>query len=281
MDLAPLEAIVKIANILRKMKFQGVVRKVRTRAALNLFKQLHENVIHDSRALGECMTEWDIYQTETTALAQNVCTSSRQLMSDLLELNPDFLHCCFKVIVQPSNATKSFENSEVVTWIRSKPLDDRPLEPNPHPVVKNTVWSALLGCYDGVYNWGGSKGERTYNCFSCNNLSTHDDFQNSRGNWRESYNAALVFPINFLTYSDKGRPFKNVIGFLAFDSPKTDAFFNVPDIFDYRDHSEKRSEYTNLLGKSTAFQIGAVIADTLGVFLKGPYSKNAEASNSK
>jgi len=133
-----------------------------------------------------------------------------------------------------------------------------------------------LGCYDGCYNWSYSKGDYSYNCFACNDLSKHDDFRSSRVNWRNHYCSALVFPIQYLTYNEQGEPEKNVIGFLAFDSPQKGAFYNVPDIFDYKDNSEKRAEYRNLLDKSTAFQIGAVIADTLGVFLQGPYSQNAE-----
>lgn len=277
MDLTALSFGVRlaasVANILRRAKMQGLVRNVRARSALHLFKKLHEQVIHSSRELGDGMKKWDICEKETTRLARDVCNASAELMSSLLELKPEFLHSCFKVLQQPAT-NGAICKAEVVTWIRSVPSDARPIEPNPYIVEENSVWSALLGCNDGNYNW-----ERQYKCFACNDLLRYDGFRNSRKNWSEYYRSVLVFPVQYLSYSDSGRPKKNLIGFLAFDSPQKNAFYNVPDIFDYKDNSEKRAKYNNLLSESTAFQVGAVISDTLGVFLRGAYEQNAESNN--
>jgi hypothetical protein len=263
------------AKVLRKIKLQAFVRNIRARASLELFRILHENVIHTSRLLGESMKDWNIREKETTRLAQDVCTSSRKLMANLLELKPEFLHCCIKVL-QASEANNIPSKNEVITWIRSEPSDARPLDPKPHIVEQNTVWSALLGCYDGAYNW-----KLSFKCFSSNNLSGHDEFNNSRDNWKQFYHSVLVFPIHYLTYNESGQPIKNVMGFLAFDSPLKNAFGNAPDIFYYKDSPSKRAEYDTLLSNSTAFQIGAVIADTLGVFLSSAYSQNADSKDIK
>jgi len=66
-----------------------------------------------------------------------------------------------------------------------------------------------------------------------------------------------------------------VMGFLAFDSPNKKAFDNVPDIYDYKDDLGKRAEYFSLLSNTTVFQVGAVIADTLSMFLRPAYSNHS------
>jgi len=54
----------------------------------------------------------------------------------------------------------------------------------------------------------------------------------------------------------------DVSGFLAFDSPKVNAFPGLPDIFNFR---EDLHHYHTPLRKSAIFQMGAALADTLGI----------------
>jgi len=262
--------IVTLAKLLRWAHLNGVVRSVRTRASLELFRQLHEQVIHNSRELGVRMEDWNLTQVETTNLAKNVCTASTHLLSNLLELKSGHLHCCIKVLLPPTEKDSTPNNAQVATWIRSEPYDARPNDKTLYHVSDNSVWSSLLGCNDGKFDW-----EIPYSCFACNDLYAHESFRNSRANWRNYYRSALVFPIRYMTH-EEGQAVFNVMGFLAFDAPNKRAFDNVPDIYDYKDDLGKRAEYFSLLSNTTVFQVGAVIADTLSMFLRPAYANHSK-----
>jgi hypothetical protein len=214
------------------------------------------------------MEDWDHHQSETTRLAGDVCTECNSLSADLLELDGNHLHCSLKVLLRGETS----EDDVVATWMRSEPYDGRSGFPSPdtHRVSENSVWCALLGRYDGNFNW-----KNPFCCFACNDLIEHgSEFRCSRDRWQDYYRSTLVFPLRYLSQANGERKY-NVIGFLAFDSPNKNAFARVPDIFDYRDRPDKIADYNTKLSAAAVFQIGAVMADTLSMFLRPAYDKHA------
>jgi len=256
------------ARALRAIHMKSFVREVRSRAALGLFIRLHNNVVHRMRALAVRMDEWEHQQIETSTLARDFCTECNILLADLLELDTNHLHCCIKVLSRGQEP-----NDDIVkTWIRSEPYDAREEDglTNGYHVCDNSVWAALLGRFDGRINW-----EQPFACFACNDLFEHgEDYRNSRVNWRAYYRSTLVYPLRYLTYENGERRF-NAIGFLAFDSPVKNAFPRAPDIYKYRSELDKRADYISRLSAIAAFQVGAVIADTLSMFLRSAYERHA------
>lgn len=214
------------------------------------------------------MEHWDENLTDTTLQASRVASGCADLMRDYLELEKDHFHCCLKVL-------RPGENTMLVsTWARSENALGREDIDDVHPVNENSVWSALLGCNDGAYNWA-----NPHLCFSCGNLQEEgDNFRNSRSNWREFYNATLVFPLRYVQYTGEGKKFVN-IGFLAFDTTRTDGFGKMPNIFEFRGKSGSLAEYYNLLSKQTVFQLGAILADCMSMFLRPAYEKLKNNNN--
>lgn len=272
-ELGPVDLIVWGARLLRAIRLQSWVRAVRSRAAVSILLRLHTEVIHCMRDLALRMEEWDHHQIETAQLAGRVCTACNNLMSDLLELDGHHLHTCLKVML----AGGSLADDVVETWIRSEPYDARTEEQDAdrHRVCENSVWSALLGQDDGNFRW-----LIPYCSFACNDLFKHgEDYRNSRPNWRRYYRSTLVFPLRYTAFVDGKRQF-TIMGFLAFDSPRQDAFSALPDIFDYRSKSDKKADYVSLLHANAAFQLGATMADTLSMFLRSAYEQNATKGKS-
>lgn len=204
---------------------------------------------------------WADQAEVATRYATDICTEARELLGTFLELEPNDLHCCLKVMIASSGRP---EDDRVATWARSEPLDDRPLNgkgDQGHLVSRNTVWSALLGRSDGNHLW------RVFNCFCCNDLLKHGDkFRCDRENWSRYYRSTLVFPLRYRVEQTE-TPYRH-IGFLAFDSPKIGAFRRLPNIFDSWDEP---SPYRNELELRTAFHLGAICADVLGTFLRRAY----------
>lgn len=256
------------ARFLRWLRLEKVVSAVRTRATAGLFLRFHIEVLHSMRSLGIQMEEWKHNELQTTQEACRVCTSCGELMRDLLELKSNQLHCCLKVLHKSSN-----DEDIVTTWIRSEPLDgrsDKDDPEQPHFVHGNTVWSAFLGRYDGKFNW-----KQPFRCFSCNDLLEYKDLiSNTRQDWSNFYRSTLVFPLRYARLIDGQRCF-DIIGFLAFDSPRKKAFPELCDIFKYRDSAEQRAEYQDILDTTAPFHLGAVMADTLSTFLRPAYDKYA------
>jgi len=138
------------------------------------------------------MDNWDKDADAAAHIALDISTECRKLMGNLLELPAEKLHCCIKVIVPKTNDS---EEDKVATWVRSRPVDDRPVETgedNAHLVSKNSVWSALYGRSDQRTNW------RPFSCFACNDLMSHADiFVCDRENWPWYYKSTLVFPLRY------------------------------------------------------------------------------------
>ena len=233
-------------------------------------QKLHEEVIHAMRDLAVCVEEWDPAQTDNATFAAfRFCTACRHLMGDLLQLGEHDLHRCLKTFVHSNPHEPGVPASPLVaTWARSEPLDGRPSDPqfqDAHVITENTVWSSLLGEYDGTTRWPNLK-------FFCSNdlCWPGERFRCSRGKWRDFYRSTLVFPIH-VAY-DLRPEGRRTLGFLAFDSPKENAFPRMPDVFRHRDNL---TEYHNAATGTPIYQLGAVIADCLGMFFH-PAWKAAE-----
>jgi hypothetical protein len=201
-------------------------------------------------------------------LAQGVATACRDLMCDLLELKDMQLHCCIKAF------PISQENKElVITWARSEGShchdDDQSLN-GVHRVTNNSVYSALMGKFDGKTEWG-----RPFSAFCCNDLTTiGPQFICSRNDWEKFYRSTLVFPLRFLIQPST-RKFKTV-GFLAFYSKKRNVFLGMPNIFDY---SSDWDTYLSKMQEDTVFQVGACMADTISTFLRPVYETDLTTSS--
>src|SRR5206468_7133246 len=110
---------------------------------------------------------------------------------------------------------------------RSRPIGQDDL----HAVEQNTVWSSLLGRFDGHTAW------QPLRAFSCNDLVKHGAvFACTRTDWQNLYQSVLVFPLMFAA-AEAGR--FEFVGFLAFDSRRKNAFPGVPDAFEKREHIDE------------------------------------------
>jgi hypothetical protein len=219
---------------------------------------LHLQIIHAMRQLSALADTRLPDQAEpATQWAIRVCTECRMLMGHALELKPNELHCCLKAMI-PGCANGQPER--VATWGRSEPLDGRPVETgdaNSHDIGKNTVWSSLMGAFDGRRQW------RPFPCFVCNDLvAAGGNFRCDRAGWKDYYKSALVFPIRYPPRVQSPN-FIN-IGFLAFDSAKPNAFIGLPNIFD---HMDDPTGFRDILEKKMAFNLGGIMADVLSVCL--------------
>jgi len=243
------------ARLLRKIGLRAPVRAVRTRATLGILGPLHVGVIHRMRNLALSIQDWNDVPPDLGFRAVDVCTSCANVMSDLLEIPEQEFHCCLKVFGP--------EMGTVATLARSVPFDERPSDE--HGVQENTVWSALLGHDDGSNHW------RPMNCFCCNDLWAHKPyFHCSRTNWEHFYRSVLVFPLRYVY--DPVRNQYRTIGFLCFDSPNANAFPKMPDAFEYRGRPDR---YRQKLAAQPAFHLGAIMADSLSMFLRASYERNA------
>ena len=253
-----LQWITWFATLLRKVHLRKAISAVKKHATFDLTAVLHQDAIHRMRQLSAAGVDRNRESGANAAI--EVSTACCKVMGDLLELSPHEVHCCLKVFCPGSSYAS--KNDCVVTLARSEPFDERGVdekENNKHLVESsNTVWSALLGKFDGKTSWP------TFKCFSCGDLWTHEKiFECSRENWENYYRSTLVFPVRYMT--DPTKRERVVSGFLAFDSLKCNAFGSLPDVFSFR---ENPSDYHGQIAKHTPYHLGAILADTLGVFFK-------------
>ncbi len=251
------------AKLLRILKGHGLVQAIRERAMHSTLASLHQDIFHRMRLLATQMSnQWDKEEAIAARLAFEISTHCRSVIGNLLELSPHRLHCCIKMMV---------DDNRVATWVRSDPIDGRPVEKgdtNAHEVSKNSVWAALLGRSDGRATW------QPFNCFCCNDLFAHPvDFICDRRNWQNYYRSALVFPVRYAKNTE-GTELVN-LGFIAFDSPTQGVFRGLPDIFNYQSNI---AEYQERLQQSAIFHLGAILADSLGTFLGTAYARRSQSS---
>lgn len=251
------------AKAARFVKAERLVWRIKHQAAFTLVRRCHLNVVHRMRRLAHCMQDGDAEQAAHLAL--QVCTECRKLLGTFLEIKDNRLHCCIKLL--ELDRLDGHED-KVSTWVRSEPMDDRPAEQgigNAHLIRTNSVWSAFYGRSDGKTQW------RQMNCFACNDLTAHPEFVCDRQDWAQYYRSTLVFPIRYPI--DAQATTYDYIGFLAFDSPDTGSFRGLPDIFEYKD---RPADYREKLEESTAFHVGALLADVLGTFLRPAFENRPE-----
>ncbi len=267
-----LRVLVWGARALRHIGGKNLVRKVRGRASLGMLARLHLDVVHRVRQLAtHASVSSSEHDPHFIRQAVELCTACRISMSDFLELAENELHVCWKVL--PANGDEAvmgpggahegrdpLQNLEVETLARSEPCDWR--ENDAHPVARNSVWSALLGGSDGLRNW-----RTPFSCFSCPNLLKRvDQFRCSRRDWHAFYRSTLVMPIRY-PKDLVGRKHR-IIGFLAFDSPRADAFGALPDIFD---HCDEPWRYNDVMSFHATFHLGAIMADCIAIGMRPFY----------
>jgi hypothetical protein len=226
----------------------------------------HLEFVHPMRELGFKMSEnWKHDEDPVADLLTAIVTACGQRMCELIGLAEGDLHCCLKVM-----APRLVGDNEdrVSTWVRSKPRDARPIDLGPDNarlVSKNTAWCCLLSKDDKSTKWRGFK------TFACNNLTAAKNlFACDREDWQKYYQSALVFTIRYPKNLREDEFL--VVGFLVFDSPRTDAFSGVPNIFKFRDHPDL---YASKMERSAAFHLGGVFADLLGSIIGPAYLSNA------
>ena len=209
-------------------------------------------------ALDTVSNDQDVGKTSTRQ-AMTTATAMRNALGNILDLDEHSLHCSIKVFQ---------EDGHVATWARSSPLDDRPVETSGEakPISDGTPWCALMGKDDGITRW------RKIRCFASNDLTQANEkrlLTIGRENWSHYYKSALVFPLIYYNECENNQS-PVIFGFLCFDSPEQNAFPGLPDIFRYRDPHDLQS-YHRALSKQAAFHMGAIMADTLSVFLRPFY----------
>ena len=260
------DAIVKIlvwiGRFLKWIKLERLVRAVRLRISRTLFQRLHSEVIHNMRDFALCVNSWtpESSSKDISFLSRNTATSCRNLMSDILEIPDQELHCCIKAF-----ANEECCRDRVITWARSFPQDshndDKKLDGD-HKIGNNSVYSSLLGRNDGKTDW-----PRPFSCFSCNDLiSAGPSFVCSRDAWEKHYNSTIAFPLRYIVDSPQRKFY--TIGFLCFYSMRKDVFIGMPNIFDY---IQDYDAYAGILENNCIFQLGASMTDILSTFLRTTY----------
>ena len=262
-------------KILRLCKLQPLLRTVRGRVVVKTLQSVHVDVVHEMRDLAVTWTEFKDFE-RVYREAEDVCTGCASGMRSILELKPSELHCCIKLFALNDQPNQPREQ-RIATFARSQPSDSRPAEIGleyTNPIAKNTVWSSILGLPDEETNW-----KTPYSCFACNDLQKNQHLiRCDRKMWYTYYKSALVFPLKYVNHEASVKHQVKVFGFLAFDSPKIGAFGNIPCIFEHRDQT-KWGEYNTQLADSSAFQLGAIMADVLSAFLKPVYENNPDRLN--
>lgn len=255
----------RIAWVLRKIKLEWIVWNAREAATLGILRQFHFDVLHRMQRLAKDVSHRERELESASTLALQICTEYRRILGTFLELPDCKLHCCFKLMAPP---TEISTEDRVATWVRSEPLDTRPVEDGieyAHTVDRNSVWAAMLGRNDGKTSWD------RFRSFSCNDLIRHSDFRCDRQDWQRYYRSTFVVPIRYPA-NRLGTDHCH-LGFVAFDSPLQSAFRGLPDIFNYR---EDPTGYSERLESSAAFHLVAMLADILGSFL-GPAMNGKES----
>lgn len=228
------------------------------------------------------LSELDLTEkNQATSLNNNlseICTALNKFMCKELSLAPDELHCCIKAFCIKD------KSQHILTIGRSKPDDGR--SPNigvgfAKPIAQSSVSSALLGGKDACdREWPKLNG------FICNDLDkvrltdrNKDGFVcGNRKNAERWYNSTFVLPLYNISKGLHNNNEEAVTGFLAFDSPKPDAFRNLPDVGDYF-LEKKLKEYSKDLENSLLYKDGLELAKTLSKTLQSildrHYAKNS------
>lgn len=233
---------------------------------LILLKMMHVDVIHAMRDLRLAADRFragrssgGVVHKSLTAHAHSVCVACNGVMARILELEATQLHCSLKLLLPDGDAVETWARSTIESEGRKTSRDGAFL------ISKNTVWCALMGEDDTMVDWTRWIGRMP--CFACNDLTLHRSlYQNSRNDWETLYKAVFVFP---LRYENTDTDSYHTIGFLAFDSLQVNAFRGAPDVYDFRERADNGRYEHILTTEISAFHAGAIMADTLSMFLRG------------
>jgi hypothetical protein len=220
---------------------------------------LHYHAIHAIRKFmvdGHLLSESALEQEP--ASFESLANDCRNALAIAIGRDPKKIHCSIKLC----EGTKNIPQADWLIWTltRSELLTTEPFTlrnqfgPGSAQMTKdNSAYAALTGCSDSKTEWGGRK---VYSCFSCNDLTNHNDkYVNSRTNWPDFYKAALVFP---LRWNKSRKSTIEVKGFLSFDSLIPEYFPGIPCIYEC-----EYIDYFRELINSVAYHTGGIMADVL------------------
>lgn len=242
-----------IARFLRRKQFlHKAVVATRDRTMLGAMMKLHLEAVHDIRNFAvnrDTLTD----SGDTYGSLERLANSCRNVMADLLQARPEELHCTIKLCDGHENAPK--REWQVYTIARSTPCS-RPAHfgrSKAHLVGHNSSFAAVSGTEDRKYKWE----PYVASCFLCNDLKGYQQYDCSRDNWQAYFRAAAVFPMRYRRAGDEEH---TIIGYLTFDTLKSDLFYRAPCIFDYL---KRMDEYEKELSFLSLYHVGGTLADTL------------------
>lgn len=251
-----LSPLIWIFRFLRKIGLgRVIVFKIKNRTHLGLLTRLHLLAIHQVRDV--CLSQLLNRNKEATyEKLKTVTNSFRDVMSDLLEMKPEEIHCTLKIISDDNEK----QSSEIKVYTLARSSDDtnhwanRPMEYGVnhfHLASENSSFASLIGINDRKNNWK----QNDYKCFVVDKINRSKDRYDSSGkDWSTHYNSTAVFPIRYKE-NDDGEYI--ICGFITFDAKKST--FDSIDIFD----SKSSIEYCNALNTKSFFHLGGIMADTL------------------
>ncbi len=220
-----------------------------------VFDEIHEAIstIRDSMVRNLFSIDSSTDSVDPYIFLANSC---RNAMVKILDCNREEVHCTVKLCSKDKK--KPVRNTKLWTFARSNERKGRSLILGPTKkiaVYKNSSFSSIIGCKDSKKNnWE----FRPNLCFSCNDLSRFRNYADSKKAWPSFYNSAVVFPLRYS--SDSRRPWEHFLGFLTFDSLRTDLFTDVPFRFEYFGRPD---EYLTELRKTDVYHVGQALADVL------------------
>ena len=243
----------KIVRFLRKVGFGRWIRAVRQVMILETVHRIHLSSVHSIRRFAvDGYYSGALKDESPFEPFFQLVTELRNTMAKALAVDETNLHCTLKVCEGEEVAPK--EDWNVYTIGRSLPCR-RPMEFRPvsHKIGHNSSFASLAGCSDRQNHWE----PYAFSCFCCNDLSKHPRYDCSRPDWDKHFRSTLVFPLRYKRGWD--REF-SILGFLTFDSLKTNIFSKIPDTFDYM---ESPDDYDRTLRQSFIYHTGGIMADTL------------------
>ncbi len=235
----------------RTGRFKKTFHRIKNWQLLAVLHDMHIHAVHKWRDFFLEEHDWE-HLENTAKYAKELCCGCRDVMAQILGIQPRRMHCALKIVIEENGEQK------VATFGRSEPCN-RPAEfglKNAHLASANSTFASLLGIYDGERSW-----RQPYSYFTCNDLPKHADiFKCDREDWPKWYKSTLVAPLRFWV-SENG--LHRVLGFLTFDLHTTDEFFGLPDIY-----QESFDDYHVKAAESALIHAAGIMADTLVMLLR-------------
>jgi len=225
-----------------------------THRAMHTTRQVHAatNQILDDRD----QSALDLLET----LSVTFCTQACEVLANLTGSNAADIHGCIKLI-EPTGPGGDSRQDIVRTFVRSSNAGSRAAGDRDLSEIQRvgdcSVWSSIHAVSDGKNEWVGLP------CFACPDLLANADrFVSSRSNWKDRYNSTIALPIRYCLDGSGRR--KRLLGFLAFDSMRSECLGFLPNAFDYVDNA---AGFESRLKRTPVFDAMAVFADSFGMAL--------------